>query len=249
MNDMPEELRLFRSQLRDAIERDLGRRSPRSRVAQRRSLRLGLPTLAVRRRRDRRRRARPDAHRGFGAERLCGGEEGARGDGGGQLRDDHRCGQPRRLLLHPRHDAVERRLDRGDARGQERVRPQPGARPDRRRRLRGAGRTGPGCTTRANPASGQRSARMVELAHDNVAGNAADQILVARDRAHCRASQPDGTTVYTGTIPNPQHGSRRRTDRRHDPARHRRPANRQRRYAALTRRLRLPASTTVSSCR
>ena len=47
MNDIPEELRLFRSQLLDAIDRDLGRRSPHSRVTQRRSLRLGLPTLAV----------------------------------------------------------------------------------------------------------------------------------------------------------------------------------------------------------
>jgi hypothetical protein len=44
MNDIPEELRLFRSQLLDAIDRDLGRRSPHSRVTQRRSLRLGLPT-------------------------------------------------------------------------------------------------------------------------------------------------------------------------------------------------------------
>jgi hypothetical protein len=48
---------------------------------------------------------------------------------------------------------------------------------------------------------GPKVGAMVELAHDNVAGNTADQILsLATDLA--QSSQPDGTTIYTGTIPN-----------------------------------------------
>ena len=41
----------------------------------------------------------------------------------------------------------------------------------------------------------------VELAHNNVAGNAAGRIL-SLVTALTQSSQPDGTTVYTGTIPN-----------------------------------------------
>lgn len=48
---------------------------------------------------------------------------------------------------------------------------------------------------------GPKVGPMIELAHDNVAGNAADQIL-ALATGLTQSSQPDGTTVYTGTIPN-----------------------------------------------
>jgi hypothetical protein len=41
----------------------------------------------------------------------------------------------------------------------------------------------------------------VELARDNVAGNSAGQIL-SLATGLTRSSEPDGTTVYTGTIPN-----------------------------------------------
>src|SRR5262249_21773781 len=47
MNEIPEELLLYRTQLRDAIERDLHHRTRRSRVMQPRSLRFAVPTLAV----------------------------------------------------------------------------------------------------------------------------------------------------------------------------------------------------------
>jgi hypothetical protein len=47
MNEIPVELRLYRSQLRDAIERDLQRRSSRLHVIRPRSLRLAISTLAV----------------------------------------------------------------------------------------------------------------------------------------------------------------------------------------------------------
>jgi hypothetical protein len=46
MNEIPEGLRLYRSQLRDAIERDLHRRTPRPRMLHPRAARL-LPTFAV----------------------------------------------------------------------------------------------------------------------------------------------------------------------------------------------------------
>src|SRR5262249_50054657 len=46
-NEIPEELHLYRTQLRDAIKRDLDHRTRRSRVMQPRSLRLAIPTLAV----------------------------------------------------------------------------------------------------------------------------------------------------------------------------------------------------------
>jgi hypothetical protein len=47
MNEIPEELLLYRTQLRDAIERDLDQRTRRWPVMQPRSLRLAIPTLAV----------------------------------------------------------------------------------------------------------------------------------------------------------------------------------------------------------
>ena len=47
MNEIPEELLLYRTQLRDAIKRDLDRRTGLSRVVQTRSFRLAMPTLAV----------------------------------------------------------------------------------------------------------------------------------------------------------------------------------------------------------
>jgi hypothetical protein len=47
MNEIPAELQLFRSELLDAIDRDLSRRSPRSPLTNRRSLRVGIPTLAA----------------------------------------------------------------------------------------------------------------------------------------------------------------------------------------------------------
>ena len=47
MNETARELDLIRTQLRAAIERDLHDRSPRSRVTHRRSFRLAIPTLSV----------------------------------------------------------------------------------------------------------------------------------------------------------------------------------------------------------
>jgi hypothetical protein len=47
MNETARQLDLIRTQLRAAIERDLQERSPRSRVMRRRSLRIAIPTLAV----------------------------------------------------------------------------------------------------------------------------------------------------------------------------------------------------------
>lgn len=47
---------------------------------------------------------------------------------------------------------------------------------------------------------GPKIGPMVELAHDNVAGNTADQIL-ALVTGLTQTTQPDGTTVYSGTIP------------------------------------------------
>jgi len=48
---------------------------------------------------------------------------------------------------------------------------------------------------------GPKASPMFELAHNNVAGNTADQIL-SLATGLTQASQPDGTTLYTGTIPN-----------------------------------------------
>jgi hypothetical protein len=48
---------------------------------------------------------------------------------------------------------------------------------------------------------GPKVGPMVQLAHDNVAGNAADQIL-SLATGLTQSSEPDGTTLYTGTIPN-----------------------------------------------
>jgi hypothetical protein len=47
MNEIPEELLLYRTQLRDAVKRDLGHHTRRSRVMQPRSLRFAIPSLAA----------------------------------------------------------------------------------------------------------------------------------------------------------------------------------------------------------
>ncbi len=47
MNEIPDELRLFRTQWLDAIERDFQRVATRSRILHRRSFRFAVPTLAV----------------------------------------------------------------------------------------------------------------------------------------------------------------------------------------------------------
>jgi len=47
MNDIPEELLLYRTQLRDAVKRDLDHRTRHSRVMQPRSLRVAIPMLSV----------------------------------------------------------------------------------------------------------------------------------------------------------------------------------------------------------
>ena len=62
--------------------------------------------------------------------------------------------------------------------------------------------TGPGCTTRANPASGQSSARWSQLAHDNVAGNTADQILALATGIPQRRGQtaPPSTPARSRTL-------------------------------------------------
>ena len=44
-------------------------------------------------------------------------------------------------------------------------------------------------------------AHRVQLARNNVAGNTADQILALTTGIQ-QTAQPDGTTVYTGTVPN-----------------------------------------------
>ena len=47
MNEIPQELLLYRTQLRDAVKRDLDHRTRRARVMHPRSLRLAIPTLSV----------------------------------------------------------------------------------------------------------------------------------------------------------------------------------------------------------
>ena len=115
MNDI-QELDLIRTQLRAALERELHRRTPCLRVTHHRSFRLGITTLAVLAAGTAAAvlsltltAASPQTAYAAAKKALAKTASASSGTITGH-------GHPRRLLLHARHDPVERQLDRGDTR-------------------------------------------------------------------------------------------------------------------------------------
>ena len=135
MTNTPQELDLIRTQLRVAIERDLHRRMPRSRVTRRRSVRVGIPilgavtaataavvlslTLTA---------ATPASAYAAAKKALAATATANSGTITGTVRHDGSS-------LHARHNAMERQRDRGDARRQRASSPRTKRSPDRRRGL------------------------------------------------------------------------------------------------------------------
>jgi hypothetical protein len=199
MNDMPEELRLFRSQLLDAIDRDLHHRAPRSRVTHRRSFRLGVPTVAA--------VAAGAAAIVLGLALTAASPLSADAAAKKALAATAAASSGT-ITGTVTHDGSAYTLDTTQWNGDS-ITVTRGDRtdlgPNQAVKLIDGGAyvqqaDGSWLHYASESGVGPKVGPQVELAHNNVAGTTGDQILsLATGLTH--TSQPDGTTLYTGTIP------------------------------------------------
>jgi hypothetical protein len=199
MNDILDELRLYRSQLLDAIDRDLQRHTPRSRLTYRRSLRLGVPTLAV---------VAAAAAAVLGLTLTAASPSSAYAAARKALASTAAAGSGT-ITGTVTHDGSSYTLDTTQWNGSS-IAVTPGDRSELGSNqglvlIEGKAyvqeEDGSWLQYASESDVGPKVGPMIELAHNNVAGTTADQILaLATDLA--QTPQPDGTTLYTGTIPN-----------------------------------------------
>jgi len=199
MNEIPDELRLFRSQLLDAIDRDLTRRNPGSRPTNRRSFRLGVPTLAAVAAASAAfaialtlTAASPPSAYAAAKQALAATAAATSGTITGTVTTN---GSSYALdTTQWNGDAIE--VTRGD---QSELGPNQAL-----RLVDGSAYVQQSDGTWLRFASesgvGPKVGPMFELAHNNVEGNTASQIL-SLATGLTQTSQPDGSTLYTGTIP------------------------------------------------
>lgn len=200
MNDIPEELRPFRRQLLDAIDRDLHRPAPRLRVTHRRSFRLGVPTLAA--------VAAAIAAAVLGLTLTAASPLSAYAAAKKALAATAAASSGT-ITGTVTHDGSAYALDTTQWNGNS-ITVTRGDRtdlgPNQALKLIDGGAyvqqaDGNWLRYASESGVGPKVGPQVELAHNDVAGTTADQILsLATGLTH--TSQPDGTTLYTGTIPN-----------------------------------------------
>lgn len=202
MNEIPEELLLYRTHLRDAIERDLHHRTPRLRVLQPRPFRLVIPALAVL-------SAATAVVLGL---TLSASPESASAAAQRALAATAAApsGTMTATMLHAgvTHTLETTRWNGGD------IAFSPGvgsifAAPEgsiQQLLLIGGGmyvQTREGTWlhyAKASDVAPKPLGGMVQLAQDNIEGTTPQQILALATHVQ-KTAQPDGTTVYTGTIP------------------------------------------------
>ena len=198
MNDIPEELRLFRTQLLEAIDRDLDRRRPRA--THRRSVRLGIPTLAA--------VAAATLAVVLGLTLSAAAPSSADAAARKALALTAAAGSGT-ITGAVSHDGSSYTLDTTQWNGSS-IAVTAGDRselgPNQAIELvDGAAYVeqpdGAWLHYASESGVGPKVGPQFELAHDNVAGTTADQIL-SLATGLAQTSQPDGTTLYTGTIPN-----------------------------------------------
>ena len=197
MNEIARELDLIRTQLRAAIERDLHDRSPRSRVAQRRSFRVAIPTLAV--------LAAATAAIVLGLTLSAASPSPASAAARRALAATAAApsGTMTTTVLH---GGVTRTIEAARWNGHD-IAFSTGDRLIPQLLLIGGGmyvQTSDGTWLHYADASNvgpKPLGGMEQLARDNIAGTTPQQILALATQVQ-KTSQPDGTTVYTGTIPN-----------------------------------------------
>jgi len=196
MNEIPEELLLYRTQLRDAIERDLHHRTRRSRVMQPRSLRLAVPTLAV--------LAAATAAIVVGLTLSAAAPSGASAAARRALAATAAApsGTMTTTVLH---GGVTRTIDAARWNGHD-IAFSPGLGLITQIRLIGGGmyvQTSDGTWLHYANASNvgpKPLGGLMQLARDNIGATTAQQILALATNVQ-KTAQSDGTTVYTGTIP------------------------------------------------
>ncbi len=196
MNEIPEELLLYRTQLRDAIRRDLNHRTRRSRVMQPRSLRLAIPTLSV--------LAAATVATVLGLTLSAASPSGASAAAARALAATAAApsGTMTTTVLH---GGVARTIDVTRWNGHD-IAFSPGLGGIRQLLLIGGGmyvQTSDGTWLHYADASSvgpKPLGGLMQLAQDNIGGTTAQQILALATHVQ-KTAQSDGSTVYTGTIP------------------------------------------------
>ena len=197
MNEIPEELVLYRTQLRDAIKRDLHHRTRRSRVMRARSFRLAIPTLAV--------LAAATTAIVLGLTLSAASPSSASAAATRALAATAAVtsGTMTTTVLH---GGVTRTIDATRWNGRD-IAFSPGLGLIPQLLLIGGGmyvQTSDGTWLHYANASNvgpKPLGGLMQLAQDNVAGTTPQQILALATGVQ-RTAQSAGTTVYTGTIPN-----------------------------------------------
>jgi hypothetical protein len=197
MNETARELDLIRTQLRAAIERDLHGRSTRLRVTQRRSFRVAIPTLAVVA------AATAAIVLGlmFSAVSLSSASAAAR-----RALAATAAAPSGTMTTTVLHAGVTQTVDAARWNGSD-IAYSPGFGPFPQLLLIGGGlyvQTSDGTWLHyinASDVGPKPLGGLEQLAQDNIAGTTPQQILAVATGVQ-RTAQSDGTTAYTGTIPN-----------------------------------------------
>jgi hypothetical protein len=196
MNETAREIDLIRTQLRAAIERDLRNRSPGSRVMHRRSFRIAIPTLAV--------LAAATAAIVLGLTVSAASPSSAFAAARRALAATA-AAPSGTLATTVLHAGVTQTTDVARWNGSDIVFT-PGDGPIQQLLLIGGGmyvQTSDGTWLHYADASNvgpKPLGGLMQLAQDNIAGVAPQQILALATNVQ-RTAQPDGTTLYSGTIP------------------------------------------------
>jgi hypothetical protein len=196
MNETARELDLIRTQLRAAIERDLHGHTPRLRVTHRRSFRIAIPTLAV--------LAVATAAVLLGLTVSAASPSAASAAAQRALAATAAApsGTMTTTVLHA---GVTQTIDAARWNGSD-IAFSPGDGPIPKLLLIGGGmyvQTSDGAWLHYANASNvgpKPLGGLMQLAQDNIAGTTPQQILTLATNVQ-KTAQPDGTTLYTGTIP------------------------------------------------
>ena len=197
MNETARELDMIRTQLRAGIERDLRDRSPRSCVTHRQSIRIAIPTLAV--------LVVATAAIVIGLTLSAASAPTASAAARRALAATAAApsGTMTTTVLH---GGVTKTVDAASWNGHD-IAFSPGIGPIQQLLLIGGGmyvQTSDGTWLHYADASNvdpKPLGGMAQLAQDNIAATTPQQILALANHVQ-KTAQPDGTTVYTGTIPN-----------------------------------------------
>jgi hypothetical protein len=197
MNETARELDMIRTQLRAGIERDLHDRSPRSRVTHRRSIRIAIPTLAVLA------VATTAIVLGLTVSAASPSSASAAAQRALAATAAAPSGTMTTTVLHAgvTHTVGAARWNGHD------IAFSPGFGPISQLLLIGGGmyvQTSAGTWlhyANASDVAPKPLGGLKQLAEDNIAGTTPQQILALAAGVR-KTAQPDGTTLYTGTIPN-----------------------------------------------